>query len=55
MVSETKPTKSLLYADPDMYGYSDDIRVSRPNDQCYADIAIMDQLYVGLSLSNDLR
>lgn len=55
MVSETESTKSLLHADPDMYGHSDDIRVPRTNGQCHANLAIMDQLYVDLPLSNDLR
>ena len=46
MVSETKSTQSLLYAYTDMYGHSDDLWLPFTDGQCYADITVMDQLYV---------
>jgi len=46
MVSETKPTKSLLYAYTDMYGHSNDFWLSFTDGECHADITFVDQLYV---------
>lgn len=46
MVSEAKPTQPLLYAYTDIYGQSDDLQLPFTDGQCYADIAVMDQLYV---------
>lgn len=46
MVSETKPTQSVFYANTDMYGHSDDLWLPFTNGQRYADTTVMDQLYV---------
>ena len=61
MVSEAKSTQSLLYAHTDMYGHSDDLWLPFTDGQCYADITVMDQLYVmmfvfepGATLINNL-